>query len=94
VDKFATLQVTGRGQRNTPVADAVGITTILLILPGRAAAAVRQLAASVVVRYLGGDMTLVAEVMANRGIQAQIEPDHPASVLRAIRTSRTDNART
>jgi hypothetical protein len=71
----------GRGQRDTPVTDAEGITQIIMLLPGRAAAIARQSAANVVVRYLGGDVSLVREIMANRNMQAQLEPDHPASIF-------------
>ena len=71
----------GRGQRDTPVTDAEGITQIIMLLPGRAAAVARQSAANVVVRYLGGDVSLVREIMANRNMQAQLEPDHPASIF-------------
>jgi hypothetical protein len=52
-----------------------------MLLPGRAAAIARQSAANVVVRYLGGDVSLVGEVMANRNMQAQLEPEHPASIF-------------
>jgi hypothetical protein len=71
----------GRGQRDTPVADAEGITHIIMILPGRAAAIARQSAANVVVRYLGGDTSLVTEIMANRDMQAYLGPAHPASIF-------------
>ena len=71
-----------RWQRDTPVTDAEGIITILMILPGRAAATLRQSAANVIVRYLGGDLSLVREVMQNHEIQANIEPDHPAAIFR------------
>ncbi len=71
----------GRGQRQTPVTDAEGITQIIMLLPGRAAAIARQSAANVVVRYLGGDVSLVREIMANRQMQAQLEPEHPASIF-------------
>ena len=71
----------GRGQRDTPVTDAEGITQIIMLLPGRAAAIARQSAANVIVRYLGGDTSLVQEIMANRNMQAQLEPDHPASIF-------------
>ena len=55
-----------------------------MLLPGRTAAIARQSAANVVVRYLGGDMSLVQEIMANRNIQAHLEshvPDHPATIF-------------
>ena len=59
----------GRGQRDTPVADAEGIVTIIMLLPGRAAAVARQSAANVLVRYLGGDLSLVREVMHNHNMR-------------------------
>ena len=71
----------GRGQRDIPVCEARGAIELIMLLPGRTAAIARQSAASVVVRYLGGDMTLVHEVMANRNMQTQLAPDHPASIF-------------
>ena len=52
-----------------------------MLLLGRAAAIARQSAANVVVRYLGGDVSPVCEIMANRQMQAQLEPEHPASIF-------------
>ena len=78
---LSNFRFPGRGQRDTPVTDAEGITQIIMLLPGRAAAIARQSAANVVVRYLGGDVSLVREIMANRDMQAQLEPDHPASIF-------------
>ncbi len=75
------FKFSGRGQRDTPVTDAEGIVQIIMLLPGRAAAIARQSAANVVVRYLGGDVSLVREIMANRDMQAQLEPEHPASIF-------------
>jgi hypothetical protein len=67
----------GQGQRETPVTDARGIVEIVMILPGRAAASVRKQAASVLVRYLGGDPSLVEEIADNRLAQARLPEDHP-----------------
>jgi hypothetical protein len=71
----------GRGQRDTPVADARGIAEIIMVLPGRAAKVFRRQTASVLVRYLGGDLTLVEEVAAIRLAQEQLPEDHPARVF-------------
>ena len=71
----------GRGQRDTPVTDARGAIELLMLLPGKTAAIARQSAANVVVRYLGGDVSLVHEVMAHRQVQAQLDPEHPASIF-------------
>ena len=51
---LSNFQFSGRGQRDTMVADARGIIEIVMVLPGRAAAGVRKQAATVLVRYLGG----------------------------------------
>jgi len=71
----------GKGQRDTVVTDAEGIAQIIMLLPGRSAARVRQSAANVVVRYLGGDLSLVREVVQNNQLQDQLEPEHPASLF-------------
>jgi hypothetical protein len=60
----------GLRQQETPVTDAVGITLILWLLPGKATAAVRRAAAKVVVQYLGGYLSVVDEITANRGVQS------------------------
>ena len=49
-----------------------------MFLPGKVAAAFRKEAASVIVRYLGGDLSLIDEVDANRLVQEHIPDSHPA----------------
>jgi hypothetical protein len=71
----------GQGQRPTPVVDARGAVEILLVLPGRVAAHFRRSAADVIVRYLGGDPSLVEEVVANRRIQEQLPDAHPSRIF-------------
>jgi hypothetical protein len=71
----------GRGQRETPVADARGIAEIIMVLPGRAAKVFRHQTASVIVRYLGGYLTLVEEVAAIRLAQQQMPEEHLARVF-------------
>ena len=58
------LKFPGRGQRNTPVADARGIVEVIMLLPGAQAARIRRQAAELLVRFLGGDLGIVAEVCA------------------------------
>ena len=64
------------------VTDARGAIELIMLLPGKTAAMARQSAASVVVRYLGGDMSLVQEVMTHRQVQAELDPEHPARIPR------------
>ena len=74
----------GQGQRETPVTDARGIIEIIMLLPGRKAAQVRQKSADVIVRYLGGDPSLVPEIMRNRGMQEELaenDPSHPMRIF-------------
>ena len=51
---ISNFRFSGRGQRDTPVTDARGITEVIMVLPGKDAAATRKTAASVLVRYCGG----------------------------------------
>ena len=64
------LKFKGSGQRDTPVTDARGIVEIVMLLGGRQAARVRRQAAELLVRYLGGDLSLVDEVCRIRGFAA------------------------
>jgi hypothetical protein len=79
--KCSNFKFTGRGQRDTPVIDAAGIIEIIMILPGKAAAKVRRSAADVMVRYLGGDPSLVSEIATNRLRQEDLEEDDPARLF-------------
>lgn len=72
-----TFKFTGPGQRDTPVTDARGAVQIIMILPGRAAAAFRKKAAGILVRFLGGDETLVDEIAANYEAQSTLPEDDP-----------------
>ena len=77
----ANFKFSGRGQVATPVADVRSIAEIIMVLPGRAAAGVRKQAADILVRYLGGDASLVEEVAANRLTQEQLDEDDPARIF-------------
>ena len=73
-----------KGKKDTPVCDARGIVEIMLLLPGRHAAMVRRQAAALLVRYLGGDITLVDEVYELRGFQEQLVIDQPGDPRRVF----------
>ena len=77
----SNFKFSGRGQRETPVAEARTIVEIIMVLPGRAAAQVRRAAASVVVRYLGGDLSLVEEIATIRLKQEDMDADEPARLF-------------
>ena len=73
-----------KGQRASPVTDARGIVEIIMLLGGRQAARVRRQAAELLVRYLGGDLSLVDEVCRIRGLQEEMAaqaPDNPRRIF-------------
>ena len=71
----------GRGQRDTPITCVKGAVLIVMLLPGRAAATVRKQAASTLVRYLGGDLSLVDEIARNHLDQQDLDEDAPARLF-------------
>ena len=81
MSKAYNFRFPGQGQRETPVTDARGIVEIVMLLPGKAAASVRKQAASILVRYLGGDLSLVEEVASNRLAQESLPEDHPLRIF-------------
>ena len=66
------LKFPGRGQRKTPLASVRGIVEIIMLLLGQHAARVRRQAAELLVRYLGGDLAIIDEVCAIRGLQDKL----------------------
>ena len=76
-----TFKFPGQGLVHIPVTCARGIVTITMLLPGRAAAGVRREAANCLVRFLGGDMSMVAEIAQNRLTQGELDEEHPARIF-------------
>ena len=87
VTRFHKVKFTqsGRGSnQETPATDAQGIWNLIMCLRGKAAAGIRERTAETMVRYLGGDETLVAEIRTNRIAQehlAATNPEHPARLF-------------
>jgi len=81
VQDLDSFKFQGKGQQDTPVVGARGAVQIIMLLPGRAAAEFRKEAAGVIVRYLGGDLSLVEEVAANHLAQATLPDSHPARLF-------------
>ena len=80
--KVSQIKFGGRGNRESPVPkDLPALIEIIFLLPGRAAAQVRQAAAQLFVRFLGGDLSLIAEVERFNHVQSFLRenaPEHPA----------------
>ena len=67
----------GRGQKLIPVTNAKGAVMIINALPGKVATKLRVQWADVIVRYLGGDLTLAGEIAHNKTVQDNTPDDHP-----------------
>jgi hypothetical protein len=85
--KVSYFKFGGRGQRDTPVADAKGLWSIICLLPGRASAVFREKSGDVMIRYLGGDESLITEIKQNRALQNELEATDPQHALRFIGAS-------
>ena len=78
------LKGPGRPGQATPATDARGIVQVVMVLPGKAADGFRRTMSDILVRYAGGDPSLVEEIYANRRMQqdlAAADPDHPMRVF-------------
>ena len=61
-----------KGQKDTPASGVRGVVEIVMLLQGHAAAKVRRQAAELLCRWLGGDMAIIDEVCALRGLQEEL----------------------
>jgi len=62
----------GRGRQTVDVAPLAEALEFAFLLPGRTAAKVRQAAAKLLVRYFGGDLSLVDEICQINRVQAAL----------------------
>ena len=96
--KFPDFALDGRivpvkftSSRHRPVDVKMGdlalVVEYIMLLPGRVAAAVRRQAASLLVRYLGGDKTLVEEIYKINHVQEylnEVDPTNWRTVFAAV----------
>jgi hypothetical protein len=71
----------GQGKTLTPVINVRGMVKLLFWLPGELAKQFRSKSAEVMIRYLGGDMTLINEIKAIDQ-EHTVNPDNIAQVFR------------
>ena len=78
----SNFKIPARGQHLPPVTDAKGIATIIMLFPKRAAEmACHSAANELVMRYLGGDLSVVRGSMHNHNVQVDLDADHPAVIF-------------
>jgi hypothetical protein len=80
-EKISNCQFSGEGQRKTPVTTAAGLVSILRRLNRKYIAKFDNQLDELVVRYLGGDVSLNEEINNIRAAQEQAPADHPMRVF-------------
>jgi hypothetical protein len=83
-EKFRSVALPGRGREVLHTADIEGIVEVVMLLPGKRPAQVRTEAARVLVRCLGGDISLAEEVISNRERQDALRVNDPEHAARAF----------
>jgi hypothetical protein len=66
------------------VGNTLAVVELIMLLPGNRAGVIRSRASELFVKYHGGDMRMVAEIIENRKLQDQMRteaPQHPARVF-------------
>ena len=81
VPKWYYFKFPGSGQRDTPCVNAKGLVLLLMQIPGEKAKQFRSAGADILVRYLGGDTTLIGEIEAINETHIR-NPENPASFFR------------
>jgi hypothetical protein len=74
-DAIVKFKFPGRGRQTISVAPLAAAIEFAFLLPGRSAAQARRKAASLLVRHLGGDQTLIDEIYRNRRFKEATERD-------------------
>ena len=84
--KVGQVSFGGRGGNRESLVpnDLAALIEIIFLLPGRAAAQVRQSAAQIFVRHLGGDLSLIREVERMNHVQTFLRENAPEHPLRAF----------
>jgi hypothetical protein len=72
-----SFKFSGQGQTSTPVAKLQTIIEMVNVMNGPKVAKYRRKFAQIIVRYMGGDLTLVDEILANHERVAQLPEDSP-----------------
>jgi len=75
------IKFKGHKQRETPVVNAQELVLLLMKVPGEKAKQFRSAGANILVRYLGGDTTLIEEVQAINEAHIQ-NPDSQVAIFR------------
>lgn len=84
-ENLSHFQFSGQGQRiPTKVGKLAKVVEYIMLLPGKTAARVRVKAATILVRYLGGDLKLIDEVRALRRVQEHLAEVDPHDWRRAF----------
>lgn len=72
----------GRGQNVTPVIGSHGVVMIVNVLPGRMAQEFRKQSVHTIVRYLGGDLSLINDIIHINGQHINGDDENPLTIFK------------
>ena len=81
VEFYDNIKFPGPKQKNTPVINVIGIVKLLMWIPGKIAKQFRTKSAEILVRYLGGDISLLDEIKDINQIHIKV-PNNSLSIFR------------
>ena len=81
-EKIMDIKFPGRKQKLTPAAELQTLVEVIMLLPGARAGLVRVDAAKLFIRYHGGDLGMVDEVMRKREMQDDLRLEQPENPRR------------
>jgi hypothetical protein len=83
--KMTYISISGWHQKKTPFPKTLEVLVeFVLLIPGRKAAALRQKAASLIVRYYGGDERMIDELLEHRRAQVRLDEEEPENPQRVF----------
>lgn len=84
---WVNFKFPGAGQRDTPVTDSKGLLKILMHIPGRRSAVIRDRVADIANRFYAGDLSLCADIREINHKLAALEESDPTNPALAFRSS-------
>lgn len=85
--QIGNFKFDGQGQRETPVMDLKGIIKLIMILPGKHASNTRTKFTNIIIRYLGGDLSMIDELHKNKELIEEAKEDNPINIFKIDNTS-------
>jgi Protein of unknown function (DUF3627) len=93
IPMLSRFKFTGKSQNLTPVVTAQGIVELLYLIPGRKAQSFRRYCGEILIRFMGGDQTLIDEINVNAVI-ANVEGTAQSFFYECVKSIPTESRQT